>query len=56
MTASPTTRRFPSKRVDDRLQQIAVDHHDEMRHRGPQRFCTEAPCPALNDLLDSGDL
>lgn len=44
------------ERAADRLQQIVVDHHDEARHRGSVRFCTEAPCPALNTLLDDGDL
>lgn len=40
----------------DRLRRIVVDHHDEARHRGSVRFCTEAPCPALNTLLDDGAL
>lgn len=40
----------------DRLRQIVVDHHDDTRHRGSVRFCTEAPCPALNALLNDGEL
>lgn len=48
--------RRASERAVDRLRQIVVDHHDDARHRGSVRFCTEAPCPALNALLESGDL
>lgn len=41
---------------NDRARQVVVNHHDDAGHRGSQRFCTEAPCPALNALLEDGDL
>lgn len=44
------------QRRTDRARQVVVNHHDEAGHRGSQRFCTEAPCPALNGLLEDGDL
>lgn len=44
------------QRRTDRARQVLVNHHDDAGHRGSQRFCTEAPCPALNELLDGGDL
>jgi predicted RNase H-like nuclease (RuvC/YqgF family) len=44
------------QRRTDRARQALVDHHDEAGHRGSQRFCFEAPCPAFNSLLDDGDL
>jgi predicted transcriptional regulator len=40
----------------ERTRQIVVDHHDDTGHRGSQRFCTEAPCPALNALIEDGGL
>jgi predicted nucleic acid-binding Zn-ribbon protein len=44
------------QRRTDRARQALVNHHDEAGHRGSQRFCSEAPCPAFNELLDEGDL
>jgi FtsZ-binding cell division protein ZapB len=44
-----------SRRTDS-VRRILVDHHDETGHRGSQRFCTEAPCPAFNALLEDGEL
>lgn len=44
------------QRRTHRARQVVVNHHDDAGHRGSQRFCTEAPCPALNELLDGGDL
>lgn len=44
------------ERRTDRARQVVVNHHDDAGHRGSQRFCSEAPCPALNELLDGGDL
>lgn len=44
------------ERRNDRARQVVVNHHDDAGHRGSQRFCTEAPCPALNALLEDGDL
>lgn len=44
------------ERRTDRARQVVVNHHDDAGHRGSQRFCSEAPCPALNELLDGDDL
>jgi chromosome segregation ATPase len=44
------------ERRGDRARQVITNHHDDAGHRGSQRFCTEAPCPALNELLEDGVL
>jgi TolA-binding protein len=44
------------ERQIEHARQIVVNHHDEANHRGSQRFCTEAPCPALNALFDEWEV
>ncbi|HET6910750.1 MAG TPA: hypothetical protein VFH54_15580 [Mycobacteriales bacterium] len=44
------------ERQIEHARQIVVNHHDDAGHRGSQRFCTEAPCPALNALLDDWEV
>lgn len=45
-----------SERFAEGARRALVNHHDEAKHRGSQRFCTEAPCPVFNALLDESFL